>query len=127
MGRKHTEEWKKKHSQDISGDKNWLYGKHLSEETKRKLSEARQGRYCGENNPFYGRKHSETTRRKLSEMAKRRTGKDSPRFGKHLSEEARRKISEKAKKRLANPENNPMYGKRGKDNPHYGMKYQKRK
>jgi group I intron endonuclease len=40
-GRKHTEEWKKKHSQDISGEKNWLYGKHLSEETKRKLSEAR--------------------------------------------------------------------------------------
>ena len=48
MGRKHTEEWKKKHSHDISGEKNWLYGKHLSEETKRKLSEARQGKCCGE-------------------------------------------------------------------------------
>ena len=69
MGRKHTEEWKKKHSHDISGEKNWLYGKHLSEETKRKLSEAMRGRYCRESNPFYGRKHSEATRRKMSEMA----------------------------------------------------------
>ena len=53
------------------------YGKHLSEETRRKMSEARKGKHL-----------SEETRRKLSEVRK----------GKHLSEETRRKISEARRK-----------------------------
>lgn len=38
------EESCKKMSASRSGEKNWLYGKHLSEETKRKLSEAHKGK-----------------------------------------------------------------------------------
>ena len=52
-----------------------LYGKHLSDEHRRKISDAVKG----ENNPFYGksspmkgRRHSEETRKKMSEAAKRR-------------------------------------------------------
>lgn len=48
---------------DISGNKNPMYGKHHSEETKKKLS----CHLCGEKNPFYGKKHTEETRRIISE------------------------------------------------------------
>ena len=34
-----------------------------------------------------------------------------------------KKRSEAAKKRMSNPKNNPMYGKKGKDNPNFGKKY----
>lgn len=37
-------------------------GTHLTEETKRKISEA----VSGENNPFYGKKHSEAAKQKIS-------------------------------------------------------------
>ena len=42
-------------------------GKQLSEETKRKISEAKKGKYCGEKNPNYGKQLSEETKRKISE------------------------------------------------------------
>lgn len=47
--------------ESISGEKHYLYGKHLPEETKRKLSEAHKG----ERNPNYGTHRSEETRRKI--------------------------------------------------------------
>ena len=59
-------------------------GKHYSEETRRKMSDAKKG----ENNPMFGKSPSEETRRKLSETLK----------GKHHAEEHRRKISEAKKK-----------------------------
>ena len=34
-----------------------------------------------------------------------------------------KKRSEAAKKRFSNPRNNPMYGKKGKENPNFGKKY----
>lgn len=37
----------------ISGNNHYLYGRHCSEETKKKLSE----KLSGENNPFYGKHH----------------------------------------------------------------------
>lgn len=56
-----------------------LYGKHLSGEHRRKISDAVKG----ENNPFYGksspmkgRQHSEETRKKMSEAAKRRCARE---------------------------------------------------
>ena len=51
-----------------------------SEETKRKMSEAK----TGENNYWYGKHHSEESKQKMSESH----------IGKHFSEEHRRKISE---------------------------------
>lgn len=65
-------------------------GKHLSAETRLKLSEARKG----ENNPFFGKHFSEEHRQKIA-AAKR--GENNPFFGKHLSEETRKKLSEALK------------------------------
>lgn len=63
-----------------------MYGKHHTEETKRKLSEAKRG----ENNPMYGR-----------------SGEKAPNYGKQWSEETREKFL------AANSgENHWMYGKR---------------
>ena len=79
-------------------------GAVVSEETRRKLSEANKG----ENNYFYGKTHTEETRRKLSEVKK----------GKTLSEETKGKMSYAHK-----GENHPFYGKIGENNPAYGTKW----
>lgn len=42
-------------------------------------------------------------------------GKNCYWFGKNISEEAKTKLSKKAKKRLSDPRNNPMYGKKQRD------------
>lgn len=44
-------------------------GKHHTEESKRKLSEARAGKYNGVDNHFFGKKHSEETREKMSKSS----------------------------------------------------------
>lgn len=51
-GMKHSEETKRKFSEDRIGENNSFYGRHHTEETRRKISEARSG----ENNYFYGKK-----------------------------------------------------------------------
>src|SRR5574344_680600 len=61
-------------------------GKHHSDETKLKISEARKGKPS----PLKGKHKSDEARRKMSEVRK---GKPSPMKGKHLSDEARMKIS----------------------------------
>ena len=79
-------------------------GHTQSEETKRKMSEAKKGKKFseehrrkiseankGENNPNFGKHHSEETKRKMSEAKK----------GKKFSEEHRRKISEANKGRTS--------------------------
>ena len=78
-----------------------LRGRTLSEETKRKLSE-NHADFKGENHPMFGKHHSEETKRKQSEAHK----------GKILSEKTKEKLREANK-----GENNPWYGKHGKDNP----------
>ena len=50
-GKHHTEEQKRKLSELRKGENNYFYGKHHTEEQKRKLSEAMKGRYVGEKNP----------------------------------------------------------------------------
>lgn len=77
--------------------KTYFKGKHHSEETKKKISEAQKG----ENNSMHekspwnkGKKMSEEYCRKNSESHK---GKPSPNKGKHLSEETKNKISDKIK------------------------------
>jgi len=61
------------------GEKNPFYGKTLSEETRRNISEKMKG----EKHPFYGKTHSEETLHKMSDAKK----------GKTLPEEHRRNIS----------------------------------
>jgi group I intron endonuclease len=53
----------------LRGKNNPMYGKKLSNETKKKISDA----LSGENNPFYGRKHSPDTIKKFRNAAKRGT------------------------------------------------------
>ena len=82
-GKLMSEEARKKLSEANKGEKNPNYGKHFSEEYKKKLSEAKKG----EKNPMYGKHHSEEARKKLSEANK----------GKHISEESKKKMSEAKK------------------------------
>ena len=49
-----------------NGENNPLYGKHHSDETRKKLSELTKG----ENHPMYGKHRSEETRKKMSESHK---------------------------------------------------------
>ena len=67
-------------------------GRTLSEDTRKKLSEA----LSGDNNPMYGKHHSSETRLKMSAALK----------GMTLSAETRQKLSE-----ALSGDNNPMYGK----------------
>jgi hypothetical protein len=45
-------------SEKFSGENNPFYGKHHSEETKKKISESRKGKLIGKNHPMYGKNHS---------------------------------------------------------------------
>lgn len=76
----------------MRGEKNHFYGKSLTDEHKRKLSES----HSGENNYWYGKHLSEKHKKKLSRSCK----------GKIISKETKRKMSESTK-----GNNNPMYGK----------------
>ena len=94
------------------GENNHSFGKRKSEETRRKLSENLKGKFIGENNPFFGRKHSEEAKRKMSEAKKGKyIGENHPNYGKKHSEETRRKMSENLKGRFIG-ENSPNYGKK---------------
>ena len=77
-GKHHSEESKKKMSEAKKGEKHPMYGKHHSDESKKKISEAHKN-------------ISEETRRKLSESHKGQTAWDK---GKKLSEEHKKKLSE---------------------------------
>ena len=77
------------HFIDRKGENNSMYGKHHSEETKRKIGESRIGKTFGP--------HSEETKRKMSESGKGKhntVGEKNPMYGKHHSEETKRKMSE---------------------------------
>ena len=100
-------------------DSNFGYNKRLvisqrhTEETKRKLSESRMGKFTGEDNPFYGKHHTEETKQKISEIHKNHptyktdefrstmsevtTGERNPMYGKHHTEETKKRISEAKK------------------------------
>ena len=81
----------------MKGENNPFFGKHLNEETRRKMSEAHKGRTFTEehcrnlSDSLKGQIFSEEHRKKLSEANK----------GKVLSEETRKKISEAMKRRCA--------------------------
>jgi len=103
---------------------NYWKGKHLPEETKQKLSKSRKGKYCGKNSPMFGRHLSEEAKKILSEKAKKRwlndeyrqniTEKNKARWQdpKHRarmleivrSDEIREKLSRITKRRWQNPE-----------------------
>lgn len=78
-----SEETRKRISESTKGEKSHMYGKHLSESTKTKISNSRKGVLA-----------SEETKRKMSESRK---GENNYFYGKHHTEESRKKISESQK------------------------------
>lgn len=110
LGHIASEETKLKMSEAHRGEKNNFFGKHHTDEQKKKWSEERKNTNLGKDNPFYGKKHSKETKDKISKFAKKRVGDKNPNFGnhklagenhplygKHLSEETKQKISESRK------------------------------
>ena len=83
-GFKHSPETRRKMSERQLGEKNHFYGKHFSEEHKRKISEAGKER-----------RHSEESKRKMSEAAR----------GRIFSVLHRKRIGEKSKGRIMGSKN----------------------
>ena len=93
-------------------------GKPKTEEHKNKISETLKGKLDGENNPMYGKHHSEESKKKIGEKSKGRypsaetrkkmseahKGKPGPNKGKKHSEETKKKIGEKSKGRYPSAE-----------------------
>lgn len=75
------------------GEKAPMFGKHHSDETKKKLSDI----FSGKNNPMFGKTHTDEVRLKIGIIHK---GKIGYWKGKHLSNQAKQIISEKAKARI---------------------------
>ena len=123
-----SEETRRKKSEATKGKNNPFYNKSHSEESRRKISEAAKG----ENNYWCGKSHSNETKKKISQANK---GENHPLYGKSHSEETKIKMSEVKKGKCFSEEhrrkisaattgkNHPQYGKRGKETPAYGKKW----
>ena len=106
-----SEEQKKKLSETNKGKPSNRKGKQLSDETRRKIS-LNHCDCSGEKNPFYGKHHSEEIKKKLSEskknisdetrkkMSESHKGKPAHNKGVPMSEEQKKKLSEAAKRRF---------------------------
>lgn len=97
------EEYKQKISDLTSGDKNGMYGKHHTEETRKIIGMKRK-----ENKKVYQTKEY---RQKISSVTK---GEKNGMYGKHHSEQTKKIISEKHMGKGTGI-NNGMYGKRGEN------------
>lgn len=140
-----SEETKQKISTSLkgkfTGEKHHLYGTHLSDEHKRKISEANKGKIMSRESiektraANIGRIHTEEARKHMSQAhIGILSGERHPMFGKTHTEEAREKIRQanlgkimsdetKQKLRDANSgQKSPMYGRFGKNHPAYGCK-----
>lgn len=99
------------------GNKNFMYGKCHTEETRARISEVLcDGRMKGEKHPMFGKHHSEETKRKISVSAtnpseETRKKMSEARKRRITTDETRKKLSEAQKKRFVNKENHPMFGK----------------
>ena len=69
-GKRHSEETKNKIAAAMKGHTAWNKGIPVPDEQKKRQSEAMKGKQVGENHPFYGKHHTDETRRKLSELRK---------------------------------------------------------
>jgi len=77
-----------KNHADFSGENHPLFGKHHSEESRKKNSEAHKGK----NNYMWGKRHSETTHKKMIENHADNSGENHPMWGKHYSPEEIKKL-----------------------------------
>jgi group I intron endonuclease len=96
----------------------------ISEETKIKISNKSKINSAGEKNGMFGKKHSEQT--KLMWSLSRKGIKHSEKTKQKMSKTRKGiKFSEEHKNNMSKSflgEGNSMYGKHGKDNPNYGSK-----
>ncbi|MGG3233248.1 NUMOD3 domain-containing DNA-binding protein [Priestia flexa] len=83
-----SEKWYKIMSERMKGNTYWLgrkqseehiakrtrvhKGKVLTNETRKKISEARMGKYKGEENPFYGKTHTDETKKTIAKKLGKR-------------------------------------------------------
>lgn len=88
-----SEETKRKlsesHKGKMAGEKHWHYGQHWNEETKKKLSDAHKGK-----------KHSAET---LKKMSQRFSGKGNPMYGTKMTPEHKAKLQEACVKAKSKP------------------------
>ena len=66
-GIKCSDETRQKMSEARKGEKNGMWGKHHSKESKLKNSKSRKGKRTGESHPMYGKHYSEEHNKKISE------------------------------------------------------------
>ena len=133
-GERMPEETKRKLSEALKGkmvgENHPNFGKHPSDEICKKISAGRKGKCTGSKNsmfgkdksgsknPMFGKTHSEDAKAKIRAA---NIGKPSTFLGRHHSEETRKKMSASRKGKLMG-ESNPMFGKKGKDHPLFGVK-----
>jgi group I intron endonuclease len=73
-------------------------GKVRTPEMRKNISKAAKGKQAGDKHPFYGKHHTEESIKKISENRKGKTGGDKHHyFGKSRDEETKQKIREKLK------------------------------
>ena len=102
-----------------TGRSSWNKGIPMSEETRKKLSDAKKGKISWskgkkfpersrENHPMFGKHHNEESIKKMSEAKKgKMVGEKNPFYGKTHSEETRKKLSDAKKGKIS-----PMKGKK---------------
>ena len=111
----HTDDTKKALSDLYKGENNPFYGKHHTEETRKRISEKIKSERCGENNPMYGKHLNKEHKQKISEKLSGenhpfygKKGILSPNYGKTFTEEHKKKISESHKGKN-NPSSKSVY------------------
>ena len=103
--------WDRNYGYNLTRGGEGAHGRVVSEETKRKMSEAKKGKYIGGQNPFFGKKHTVESKLEIGRKSKGRSvGENSPHFGEKMPQETRNKISGRRKGKFIG-KNNPFYGK----------------
>ena len=102
-GGSHSEETKKRISASTSGEKNHNYGKPMSEEQKKKISE-NHADVSGEKNHMFGKSHTDENKKKISASM---SGEKNHQYGKTRTEDWK-----KAHSIAMSGENHPMFGKK---------------
>ena len=102
FGKHHSEETKKKIGKSHKGKPSHNKGKPMSEKTKKKLSESKKGLQAGEKNPMFGKHHSDETKLKISKVHKgkhiseeQKKKLSSALKGRIMSDEQKKKLSKK--------------------------------